>query len=472
MSRIKSISIAFLMPIICTVVYLILKRVNIFDINILNSIWNDELFYYKQIEAIINYGHPLGNWGFNESSSIYGNFAAWNPTVLAPISLFGKLFGLNRWTPVIFNLFVWGIAFVDLSTLIKKEEKKLVWLGFLFVSYNVSIRYIFSSMSESMITAFVVMLLCSIIKAERIKKTKYRILCCTMIVILSAMRGYYAAFLIILLTLCIMQRKYAEAICYSFFIGLSIIGFLIINHYFTAEYITPIFDVSVLFNPSKLFTNLIIGANQTFILIKSAFLLESSKGLFYVGYVFLGILQLIRVFKKKNPQQIMIFITWLVLLLSMWSLYNAQEGSRHLMPIAMAGLLVEMLLLRSKYVRLLIIGVLFILSWFSRDKEFSVLPLNNDYSNEVELSDVITTGASDWDNTIIWIYPDEFRGLYTLPCGFGVNCCTEDWVKENIDSLHSKYILVDKNSESYLLCYKRGYNEVVSNSNLAIYELR
>ena len=74
-SDIICIAILTLLPLITSVVW---KLFNMSDGSLLTSEWNDELFYFKQVEAIIDHGYPLGYYGFNESHALSFSFAAHN----------------------------------------------------------------------------------------------------------------------------------------------------------------------------------------------------------------------------------------------------------------------------------------------------------------------------------------------------------------------------------------------------------
>ena len=45
-----------LLPIVCCVIYCGLQGYSLFDVYLPSSEWNDELFYYKQVEGILEYG--------------------------------------------------------------------------------------------------------------------------------------------------------------------------------------------------------------------------------------------------------------------------------------------------------------------------------------------------------------------------------------------------------------------------------
>ena len=64
--------------IICAALYCLVDGKMITDIYLPSGSWNDEVFYYKQIEAAINYGLPQGYFGYGETSAEYLTYGAWS----------------------------------------------------------------------------------------------------------------------------------------------------------------------------------------------------------------------------------------------------------------------------------------------------------------------------------------------------------------------------------------------------------
>ena len=64
-----------LLPLLCCAITCAIHGYGIGDIYLPASDWNDELFYYKQVESMLEYGYPQGYFGFNESIEFYCNKA-------------------------------------------------------------------------------------------------------------------------------------------------------------------------------------------------------------------------------------------------------------------------------------------------------------------------------------------------------------------------------------------------------------
>ena len=83
MTLLKAVLMA-LLPLLCCLVRTAAEGRSIGQVYLPSSEWNDELFYFKQVEGIVNYGFPRGYFGFNESHALQLSFAAWSP-VLDPV---------------------------------------------------------------------------------------------------------------------------------------------------------------------------------------------------------------------------------------------------------------------------------------------------------------------------------------------------------------------------------------------------
>ena len=130
--------VAMMLPFLSCFVYCLLQGKSIGQVYLPCSEWNDELFYFKQVEGMVKYGFPQGYFGFNESHAIKLSFAAWSPVLVFPWVIWGKLFGWTLLSPVICNLVLMAAAmgiFVFLTRIDWKREIVLSLLFFLFTPF-------------------------------------------------------------------------------------------------------------------------------------------------------------------------------------------------------------------------------------------------------------------------------------------------------------------------------------------------
>ena len=65
-----------LFPLLCAMVYCMKDGHVPGDVFLPSSYWNDELMYFKQVEAVVSHGLPRGWFGFNEAHGSVYPFAA------------------------------------------------------------------------------------------------------------------------------------------------------------------------------------------------------------------------------------------------------------------------------------------------------------------------------------------------------------------------------------------------------------
>ena len=137
-----------LLPVVCCLVYCAMQGRSIGEVYLPGSEWNDELFYYKQVESIVQFGYPQGYYGFNESHALKLSFAAWSPVLVFPWIIWGLLFGWNLMSPVICNILLMTLACVLFVWLVRPSWKQQGILTLLFCLYTPFVRYMLSVMPE------------------------------------------------------------------------------------------------------------------------------------------------------------------------------------------------------------------------------------------------------------------------------------------------------------------------------------
>lgn len=475
--KILNILIAGLIPIIAMFILLLSQNVWFGDLSISSSKWNDELFYYKQLEGILAYGHPIGYWGFNESHSLYGNFAAWNPSVFIFYVLFAKAFGLSYATPIIVNTIVLTIAFILFVMLCSPSKSQLLLVMAIFCSYSIGIRYIFSVTPETIILALLIIYCSLLYRIDKHHVGSLLVLSYIIFFLLVVMRGYYAAFSLIMLAILYKHRDIKGSVLQIIITGFSAATFMITNKFFTAEYFEPIVHFDWAGNISLIPRYFINGLGTTIYFIGEALKFSSMRGSWYICYFLVGVIFLIYALGKRDLVRYSIITVWFVILVAMWLVYKPDEGCRHIMDIELTALLFVPMLFDKKRVLFISLLTVVALTWCSKESFYTALPVKNDtlYS-EIEsqqLDQVMLQSDDPWDNTVGWLgSSDTHNELYALPDGFAVNCCLEDYVVENITNLKMRYMAVEKNSNIDNLMQKEKYVKVAEYGRIKIYDLR
>ena len=86
----------------------------------------------------------------------------------------------------------------------------------------------------------------------------------------------------------------------------------------------------------------------------------------------------------------------------------------------------------------------------------------------------------NYENVVIWTQSDmvedapvytTWQLLYALPEGFGISCCTRDYVIENAESLKSRYLLGPAGGEIERLCEETGCRLLYGDGEMVLYEI-
>lgn len=91
--------------------------------------WNDEDFYYHQIKAILEYGQPLGYYGYDGSNARIGNFGFHGFIILLPYVMFATVLGFEYYTMAVVNISLLSITNVIYLYLYKPDIKKLLFFS-------------------------------------------------------------------------------------------------------------------------------------------------------------------------------------------------------------------------------------------------------------------------------------------------------------------------------------------------------
>ena len=118
------------------------------------SAWSDEVYYVKQLSAVVTHGAPQGYFGFNESHAEVGRFAAWGPAVFYLYAIPGLIFrGQNAF--LYCNLFFVVAGWLCFVWGTRLDWKRQLLFGVGIAALNAPVRYVFSAMQEPLHYALV-----------------------------------------------------------------------------------------------------------------------------------------------------------------------------------------------------------------------------------------------------------------------------------------------------------------------------
>jgi len=241
----KSLLLAAL-PLLCCLVHCIGQGQSLGKVYIPSSGWNDELFYYKQVESILEYGYPQGYFGFNESHALKLSFAAWSPVLVFPWILWGLVFGWNLMSPVICNIFLMSLCCFLFVWLVRPTWKQMGILTLLFCLYRPFVRYMLSGMAEVICFAILILFYSMAINYLRRERNYKLVLLFLVSGLMVLMRPYMALFMLLPVYFWMRRgRSRAGKLCRGA-AGAAVLAavlgiYAVINHYLGAEYFTPLF---------------------------------------------------------------------------------------------------------------------------------------------------------------------------------------------------------------------------------------
>ena len=240
LTLVKAVLMA-LLPVVCCLVRTAAEGRSIGQVYLPSSEWNDELFYFKQVESIVKYGFPRGYFGFNESHALQLSFAAWSPVLVFPWILWGLVFGWNLLSPVICNIVLLTITMFVFVWLVKPTWKQLGILTVLFSLYTLFTRYMLSGMPE-VICFGMLILFYGLAFSYLNKETKGKLTAMFIVsVLLTLMRPYMLLFLLLACFFRIRRSRKSGWIVSALVVACTGVVYVLIKHYLGAEYFTPLF---------------------------------------------------------------------------------------------------------------------------------------------------------------------------------------------------------------------------------------
>lgn len=513
-----------MLPVLCCFVRCALDGEIISGVWLPAGEWNDELFYYKQVEGIIGYGYPQGYFGFNESHALNLSFAAWSPVLVFPWAIWGMVFGWNLWSPIVCNIVLMSVVCFLFVWLVKPTWKQLGVLALLFSLYTPLTRYMLSGMAEVICFSMVILFYALTVNYLNRKKVCKLVLLFVLAALMTLMRPCLLLFLLLPAYLWTRRSGWRGALGSAAVMGVTLGIYACIRHYLVAEYFAPPYfadwvDGGIRFCITRLhymgksfFESMVEGVRT-----------GQPMGAYFYGYVVIlcvlagqSILDW-RKFKalgrasadsvvrdEENVAarrslynrlviQIHMAFSFIAMFFALLLMYRLEEGSRHLLTFMAAGIFVIALMDTKYFMKAVLMGVTFVYfySYMAVDPLYYELPYRQEeraeqfskweeiFSESLELER--ESAVPNYDNSVIWVFQDEapdgslelisWQFLYALPKGFGVSCCMPEYIVENFGELESKYIATLSGGRIDGMCMDAGYKEIGRDRDLVVYEL-
>ena len=511
---VKSVLLAVL-PLVCCLVYCAGKGRGLGEVYLPASEWNDELFYYKQVEGMISHGYPLGYFGFNESHALKLSFAAWSPVLVLPWVVWGKLFGWNLMAPVLCNIFLMSLSVFLFVWLVRPSWKQLGILTVLFCLYTPFVRYMLSVMPEVICFSMLIVFYALAINYLRCEKG-YKLALLFMISgVLTLMRPYMLLFVLLPAWFWIRRSKWKGAVG-ALAVMASVLGlYAYIKHAYGAEYFAPLFftDWVTAFFEQGFFGGIRYGLGKLYYMGKDflqhtrqGFRTGLASGAFFAGYLvcmFVLIGQSLRDYlnirkegkgrrRKGNIFMIEAHLAFssAAMFFALLLMYKLTEGSKHLLTFMAAALFIIALMETKFYKKAVLVGVTFayFYSYMAVDDYDYLVPFVQEERQacvnqwQEALAGRLVIDMDDvpsYDNVVIWVLYDavgdtnintQWQLLYALPDGFGISCCMPEYVGEHFDTLQSRYICMPPGGVIESRCVQAGYTKIVESEKAVMYQ--
>ncbi len=468
MTLLKAVLMA-LLPVVCCLVRTAAEGRSIGQVYLPSSEWNDELFYFKQVESIVKYGFPRGYFGFNESHALQLSFAAWSPVLVFPWILWGLVFGWNLLSPVICNIVLLTIAMFVFVWLVKPTWKQLGILTVLFSLYTLFTRYMLSGMPE--VICFGMLILFYGLAFSYLKKeTKGKLTTMFIVsVLLTLMRPYMLLFLLLACYFLIRRSRKSGWIVSALVVAATGVVYVLIKHYLGAEYFTPLFYTDWI---TTFFTDGIGAGFRNFFGTLHWKGLEFyrhcvsgaksglASGAFFDGYLLLLAILLVQSYldirklrrakkaarivmepaddkvreailgpvmlteeKRKDLQNRLIIelhfaFSLIAMLFAHLLMYKMVEGSKHFLTFIAAGIFIVSMLETKYYKKAVLLGAAFLYLYSYKAVEpydYQIPYITQDREAQVDYWQQIfaehltleTEKVPNYENVVIWTFGDE-----------------------------------------------------------------
>ncbi len=513
-----------LLPIVCCLTYCAVQGRSIGQVYLPASEWNDELFYYKQVEGIVSYGYPQGYFGFNESHAAKLSFAAWSPVLVFPWVIWGLVFGWNLMSPILCNIVLMTLSLFLFVWLVRPSWKQWGVMALLFSLYTPFVRYMLSGMPEVICFSMLILfygLAVSYLNAEQNWKLALLLI---MAGIMTLMRPYMLLFLLLPVYFWIRKSGWKGALGSALTLGVTLGIYAWIKQYLGAAYFTPLFftDWVEAFAERGLFGGIRFTLGKLYYMGRDfmAYTLQGFRSGLAAGAFFCGYLIMLCILAYQSVHDFVLLKRWrragkkdsdgeyagtqkkLILeahmtfcfvgmLFALLLMYKLTEGSKHLLTFMAAGIFIVALMETKFYKKAVILGAAFVYLYSYRavdpydyqvpfavpEREAQVEKWTDLFESEV----VLTQEAPSFDNVVIWVFSDNVSGrsvitpwqlLYGLPKGTGISCCMPEYVLNNMGSLQSRYLCVASGGAVEAACIDAGYVKLGEDKDLVFFRTR
>ena len=436
---------------------------------------SDEVGYYKQVEAAVKFGAPLGFYGYNDTHAIVSTFGAWGFIPLLPYILIGKLFGWSFFVQALSNLCFICFSIFAFLLITRPKLKSLLILAFFLITATFMNLFSYSGMVESLNYLFAIIMAALFTKMILNENSTILIkVFLGLLIFYAVLTRYSWSVLMLPFSILIFRKNYIKGIIIGI-IATFTTAFLsiIVNKYTGAPYFESTFNSVVNLIIKDPIGGTLKALNDTILRITGVFSSETvSSGVFYftliIIYLLLILLLLnpfidfIKSFYQINYQQktkekmfVLVLCTYTITayIIGIGMFYTSYFDAA-IRSLYLPFLFCIMLMINFDFIKeiiviagLSVISLSYLTSFnahiplypYSEERKFAY------FENQSDLNSVIhiDPNLSRWENTVNVIGANSFLML-SLPEGTGINFTFQtSMLPDDLKTINSKYCILN-----------------------------
>ena len=468
--------------IILASIYCMLNKKMITDIYLPAGLWNDEAFYYKQVEGMVKYGIPQGYFGYAETSAKYLTLGAWSPAILVPYVIWGKAFGWTLLSPIYCNLFLFTFSLLLFYLWVRPDKRQMMTFIMLLTCSPMVIRYIISGMTEAFFFSGAIIMCGILYKLNKEGKSfLFIVISYLLIGYFTLARPYIIIILLVPFWFCRKQyfNKSGWVLLGTVFYASIVMGmYMWLSKYLCAPFFKPLISSDVIDNFNQgiihgivgLFTKYFLGWKEIIGYCADAFT-GADAGEYYLYFLAANFIMLFLYLKdRKNYILLYTLFCNFVIISAIIMLYATRQGGRHLLMLHVWNIMIismqKNIWGKSFFTAFLVLILLVV----PKNSYTYTIPygdqttINENLKIKEELQAVLHLEQDvGWNNTIAWIVDGEYGINYFLPSGFGINI---NYDGIGYEEIKSKYILVKEEKDTNSLVKEKAekiwqYNDYI-----------
>lgn len=220
-----------LSPIAAGFILGLVSSTDVTNLDAWNTVWNDEIGYYRVVRKMRTIGHPTGAGGYNEVLSRNPAWGAYHVLTYLPYVFLSLFTGIDSHNFMVYcNVLLMSLTYFAVVVLLRPTGGQAVWMLVFSCTELIHARYVWSGMSETasiFMTVFVLSCSVWLWKNRNGKEWKVRavfLLQALLILFFGTIRPYLLAYMVFpVLFLCIGEENLRKKVCKTTALVLSVV---------------------------------------------------------------------------------------------------------------------------------------------------------------------------------------------------------------------------------------------------------